>query len=109
MDIIQQKGRRVPFHIQKAVEGEVNEHTEKLTETGEDNFMSPVLITRKSDGSVKIALDSVQLNRQILKKTMQMPLLSELVDQVSIKISGNRKAKLYISTIDLEYARVWTN
>ena len=35
---------------------------------------------------------------------MQMPWLSELLDQVSIKISGNRQAKLNVSTIDLEYA-----
>ncbi len=109
MEIIQQKGRRVSIHIQTAVENEVDKllkqgHIEKLTEIGEDIFVSPVVITRKSDGTVKIALDSVQLNRQIVKKTMQMPLLSELLDRVSIQISGNRNAKLNVSTIDLEYA-----
>ncbi len=109
MEITQQKGRRIPIHIQQAVETEVaklvkNGHIEKLRKIGEDTFVSPVVITRKSDGSVKIALDSVQLNRQIVKKTMQMPLLSELLDQVSMKISGNRTAKLNVSTVDLEYA-----
>ena len=33
-----------------------------------------------------------------------MPLLSELLDRVSITISGKQKAKLNLSTIDLEYA-----
>ena len=33
-----------------------------------------------------------------------MPLLTELLDRVSIKISGNRKAKLNVSKIDLENA-----
>ncbi len=35
---------------------------------------------------------------------MQMPLLSEMLDRVSMKISGNRTAKLNVSTIDPEYA-----
>ncbi len=64
MEIIQQKSRRVPIDIQQAVETEVDKlikqgPIEKLSEIGEDTFVSPVVITRKSDGSVKIALDSV--------------------------------------------------
>ncbi len=35
---------------------------------------------------------------------MQLPLLAELLDQISMKMSGNRKPTLYISTIDLKYA-----
>ncbi len=35
---------------------------------------------------------------------MQLPLLAELLNQISMKISSNRTKKLYISTIDLEYA-----
>ena len=35
---------------------------------------------------------------------MQLPLLAELLDRISTKISGNRKAQLHVSTIDLEYA-----
>ena len=109
MTVSQQKGRRVPIHIQKAVETEVNKlvkggQLEKLTEVGEDIFVSPVVITHKSDGTVKIALDWIELNKQIVKKTMQLPLLAELLDQISVKISGDRKAPLHISTIDLDYA-----
>ena len=33
-----------------------------------------------------------------------MPLFAELLDEISMKISGNRKAKLYISTFDFKYA-----
>ncbi len=71
MKISQQKGRRLPIHIKKAVETEVNKlvqggRLEKLNEVGEDTFVSPVVITHKSDGTVKIALDSVELNEQIV-------------------------------------------
>ncbi len=71
---------------------------------GEDIFVSPVVVTRKSDGSVKIAIDEVELNRQIVRKTMQMPILAELLDQICMKISEGRGKPLYISTIDLQYA-----
>ena len=63
------------------------------------------MITKKSDGTVKkIAIDSVELSKQILRKTMQMPILAELVDQISIKISFTKIKLLFISTMDLKYA-----
>ena len=109
MTITQQKGRRVPIHIQTAVEKEVEKlidggHIERLTEVGEDIFVTSVVITHKSDGTVKIALDSVELNKQIVKKTMQLPLLAEILDRVSMKISKNKTSPLHVSTIDLDYA-----
>ncbi len=90
MEIKQQKGRRILIHMRKAVETELEKlikegHVEKLEEVGEDIFVSPVVVTRKSDGSVKIALDAVELNRQIVRKTIPMPILSEILDQISIK------------------------
>ncbi len=109
MSVKQQKGRRIPIHMQKAVETEIEKlisegHLEKLEEVGEHIFVSPVVVTRKSDGSVKIALDSVELNKQIVRKTMQMPILADLLDQISMKISEGRGKPLFISTIDLKYA-----
>ena len=109
MEIKQQKGRRILIHMQKAVETELEKlikegHVETLEEVGEDIFLSPVVVTRKSDGSVKIALDAVELKRQIVRKTMHMSILAELLDQISIKISEGRGKLLFISTIDLKYA-----
>ncbi len=109
MTIMQQKGRRIPVHMQKAVESEIEKlisegHIEKLEEVGEDILISPVVVTRKGYGSVKIALDSVELNQQIVRKTMQMALLADLLDQISMEISEVRFKPLYISTIDLKYA-----
>ncbi len=70
--------QKVRYKIsQSAVEREVNiliegGHLERLTDVGEDTFVSPVVITHKSDSTVKIALDSVELNKQIVKKTMEI-------------------------------------
>ena len=66
--------------------------------------MSLVAITQKSDGTVKTAADSIELNKQMFKKSIQPPLLAELLDQVFMEISENHKAKFYNSTIDLENA-----
>ncbi len=43
-------------------------------------------------------------NRQIVRKTMQMPIVDELLDQISMKISEGRGKPLIISTIELKYA-----
>ncbi len=61
-------------------------------------------VTRESNGSVKIAPDLVELNKQTMKKTMQMPILVDLGDQISMKISEGRGKPLLFSTIDLNYA-----
>ena len=52
MTVSQQKGRWVPIHIQAAVEKELNKliaecHIEKLSEVGEDAFVSPVVMDKR--------------------------------------------------------------
>ncbi len=112
MEFKHQKGRSIPIHMHRAVEAEL----EKLTGEGHvqklgfsdifrrGHLRQPCSVTRKSEGRVKIALDAVELNRQIVRKAKQMPILSELFDQTSIKTSEGRGKLLYISTIDLKYA-----
>ena len=55
---ISQKARPVPLHLQKDVERELERliksgHLEKINNVDEDCFVSPVVITVKSDKSVK--------------------------------------------------------
>ncbi len=102
----QQKGRRIPIHVQDAEEKELQRlmkegHITKLEQVGENVFVSPAVVAVKGDGSVKIAMDAVRLNKQIVKKTSQMPKLSELLDQVSIKITTDKDEEQWISLIDL--------
>ncbi len=106
---MQQKWRRIHIHTQKAVENDIEKmiqegHIEKLEEEGADIFVSPVVVTRKNDGSVRLTLDLVELDKQIVRKTMQMPILADLLYQISMKISEGRGKPLHISTFDLKYA-----
>ena len=75
---VQANGRRVPLHLLAGVTEELKRmetegHIIKLEKCDEDCFISPILITRKKDGSIKLALDSKILNNQICKNKYQMP------------------------------------
>ena len=71
---------------------------------GEDQFISPVVITRKDKGTVKIAVDAKELNNNIIKKKAQMPNIEDIIAQISVKISENRDKPLWLSSVDLKYA-----
>ena len=70
----------------------------------EDCFVSPVVITVKSDKSVNKALDSSKLNDSCIKMRPHMPNMEELSNQISVEIIRDRTAKLFISKINLDYA-----
>ena len=76
-DPIKQKARPVPLHLQEDVgkESEIltrTGHLEKINDVDEDCFVSPVVITIKSDKSVKIALYSLE-NDSCNKMRPHMP------------------------------------
>ena len=58
----------------------------------------------KKDGSVKLALESRELNKQVHKKKYQMPNIEELMDTVGQTISERKPGDVYFSTMDLTYA-----
>ena len=70
----------------------------------EDCFVFPVVITVKSDKSVKIALDSRKLNNSCIKMRPHMTNMEELLNQISVEITRDRRAQLFFSKIDLDYA-----
>ena len=80
---IQEKGRRVPVHIQYNVGVEIRKliqegHIFKLNKFTSEHFISTIVITAKKDGSVKLAMDAKPKNDQIHKNQYQMPNLLEL-------------------------------
>ena len=79
-------------------------HLEKINDMDEDCFVSPVVITVKSDKSVKIALDSRKLNDSYIKMRPCMPNMEELSNQISVDITRDRTVQLFTSKIDLDYA-----
>ena len=90
----QSKGRRVLLHLLAGVNEELKRmqtesHIIKQEKCDEDCLISPVVITRKKDTSIKLALDSKLLNDQIFKNKYQMPNIHELIDNVALQISEN--------------------
>ena len=74
--ITQQKGRRIPIQLQKAVDKEIGRllkegHIEKINEIKDDVFIQSTVITVKKDRSVKNALDARALNQAIEKDKYQ--------------------------------------
>ena len=106
---VKQKARPIPLHLQEDIGRELEKlikagHLEKINNVDEDCFVSPVVITVKNDKSVKIALDSRKLNDSCIKRRPHMPNMEELLNQISVEISRDRKLQLFMSKIDLDYA-----
>ena len=106
---IQEKGRRVPVHMKDKVGVEIQKliqegHVVKLYKCTSEHFRSPVGITAKRDGSVKLAMDSKPLNDQIHKHQYQMPNLLELLDSAAQIITSDKVGDVWFTSLDLKYA-----
>ena len=106
---IQQKGRRIPIHLQERVEGELNKlidqkHIIKLDKCSDKQFISPIVITVKKDQTVKIALDSKKINKFIHKNKYQMPNIDLLLDIIAQVVKSDKTKPTLFSKLDLRYA-----
>ena len=63
-----------------------------------------MVITRKDNGTVKIAVDACELNDNIVKKKAQMPNIEDALAQILVKITSNRDKPLFMTSVDLKYA-----
>ena len=107
----QHKGRRVPLHLLEWVEQELeklfeDKQIKRLEKCSDEYFISPVVITVKKDKSVKIALDSKELNDAIHKNKYQMQSIDHLIDAVANYVSelSTDQGTFYFSEIKLKYA-----
>ena len=71
--------------------------------TGE-HFISPIVITAKTDGSVKLAMDAKLMNDQIHKNQYQMPNILELLDSTAQIVTSNKNGDVWFRSLDLKYA-----
>ena len=106
---IQQKGRRIPEHLQERVEGDLNKlmdqnHIIKLDKCSDREFISPIVITVKKDQAVKLALDSKKINKFIHKNKYQMPNIDYLLDNIAQVVKSAKSKQTLFSTLDLRYA-----
>ena len=91
----QHKGRRVPLHLVEKVENELQKLMDdnqiiRLEKCRNDLYISPVVITLKNVKTIKIALDSKELNKAIHKNKNQMQSIDHLTNSLAMHISSNK-------------------
>ena len=113
---LQQTGQSIPIHNQEKLEQEIRSlidqvHIIKLEKCSDQPFISTIVIKVKKDHSIKLAMDSEQINKLIQKNKYQMPKIDVLLDNVaqSAQEGHNKPGITLISTIDLRYwmLRIW--
>ena len=107
--LIQEKGRRVPVHIQDKIGIEIRKliqegHIAKLNKCTSEHFISPIVITARKDGLVKLATDAKPMNDQIHNNQYQMPNLLELLDSAAQIITSSKVGDVWFRLLDLKYA-----
>ena len=106
---IQQKRRRIPIHLQKRVEGELNKlidqkHLIKLDKCLDRQLINLIIITVKKDQTVKLALNSKKINKFIHKNKYQMPNFDLLLDNIAQVVKSYKTKQTLFSKLDLQYA-----
>ena len=102
---VQQKGRRVPITLQNKADRKIEFllSLEKLIECSDKSFVSPIVITVKRDGILKLAFESRKLNKQKHESKYQMPNIEELMDVIGQTVSERKSGTVYFPTMDLTY------
>ena len=108
---LQQSGRRIPIHIQEKKENEIRllidqGHIIRLDKCSDHHFISPIVIAVKKDQSIKLTMDSKQINKSNHKNKYQMPNIEVLLDNIAqlAQEGTNKPRTTYFSTLDLRYA-----
>ncbi len=82
---IAQKFRRVPYHLRKQVDQEIDRLLEEdVIEPveGPTTWLSPAVYVPKKDGSIRICVDMRQPNKEIQRQKYQMRTVDEVLDEI---------------------------
>ena len=94
----QQPHRRIPFHVRKDVEKEL-ERLEELDiiepVTGPTPWISPIVVVPKSSGEVRICIDMREANKAVKREKHLMPTIDDLVADLN---GATRFSKLDLSS-----------
>ena len=106
---IQQKGRRIPTHLEERMEGELNKlidqkHIIKQDKYSDRQFISPIVITVKKGQTVKLTLDSKKINKFIHKNNYQNPNIDLLLHNIAQVVKSDKTKQTMFSKFDLRYA-----
>ena len=82
---IAQKPRRIPFALNEKVRAHLQDLTEKdIIEpvTGPSPWVSPVVVTPKPNGDIRLCVDVRRANQAILRKRHPIPTIDEILEQL---------------------------
>lgn len=85
---VAQKHRRIPFHLRKQVEGEIQSLLDQdIIEpaTGPTPWVSPIVVVPKpkAPGKVRICVDMRAVNKAVLRERHIAPTLDDIVEQLN--------------------------
>jgi hypothetical protein len=77
-----------PYHYSPILKSEIESQINKMLQSGlirpsTSAFSSPVLLVRKKDGSWRFCVDYHQLNALTMKSKFPIPVIDELLDELS--------------------------
>jgi len=91
---IKQAPRRIPFHLRKDVDIEIEEMKRQgVIEESNSPWVSPAVIVKKKDGSIRFCVDFRRLNAITKKDSYPIPRIDDLLD----RLAGNT----WFSSLDL--------
>jgi len=92
---IKQVPRRIPIHLREEVNKIINEMKEEgVIEESHSPWISPAVLVKKKDGSLRFCVDYRKLNAVTVKDSYPLPRIDDILSQ----LSGN----IWFSTLDLK-------
>jgi len=92
---IKQAPRRIPFHLRKEVDNLIEEMRQQgVIEESCSPWISPAVLVRKKDGSVRFCVDFRKLNAITKKDSYPIPRIDDMLD----RLAGNT----WFSSLDLK-------
>jgi len=92
---IKQVPRRIPFRMREEVNGIIEDMRKQgVIEESQSPWVSPAVLVRKKDGTIRFCVDYRKLNAVTKKDSYPLPRIDDILDQ----LSGNS----WFSTLDLK-------
>jgi len=92
---IKQVPRRIPIQMRKEVDKILEDmRTQGVIEESQSPWVSPAVMVRKKDGTLRFCVDYRKLNNVTVKDSYSLPIIDDILDQ----LSGN----FWFSTLDLK-------
>ncbi|GJX99565.1 hypothetical protein Tco_0356584 [Tanacetum coccineum] len=75
---------RHPPNQKDAIEGMVKELMDLgVTRASQSPFLSPIVMVKKKDGTWRMCINYIQLNKHIVKDKFPIPVIEELIDELN--------------------------